>query len=284
MLIDCTVLKLQREAEMNRTNKILLGVLVLIVLSCNVLSKSLPTLESPSNTQVNPTTASQLESPTPSETQLQCVQLPPGLISWWPGDGNANDIIGSNNGTLVGGVTFSVGEVGQAFSFDGIDDIVLAPATGFPTGTAPRTVAFWFKTNSLNDHGTGFAYGTEDIGKGFYVFPSHYRSGGQLAFSGHGSEYDVLAPTDLRDGLFHHVAVTYDRAIITIYADGVPVASGSLILNTGIQGGASIGGRAYMGEFLAGEVDEVAIWKRALSASEIQAMFGAGSAGMCKPR
>jgi hypothetical protein len=182
----------------------------------------------------------------------------------------------------VGGVVFTAGEVGQAFSFDGIDDIVLAPATGFPTGVASRTVAFWSRIGPLVDHATGFAYGTEATGKGFYVFPSHYRTGGKLAFSGHGGEYDVLAPTDLRDGLYHHIAVTYNGAIITIYADGVSVASGSLNLDTGISGGASIGGRGYMGEFLTGEVDEVALWNRVLSASEIQAMFSAGSAGMCK--
>jgi len=45
-----------------------------------------------------------------------CVQPPSGLVSWWPGDGNALDIVGPNNGSLVGGVTFSTGKVDQAFS------------------------------------------------------------------------------------------------------------------------------------------------------------------------
>lgn len=241
-----------------------------------------------SNTNTPTPTSTDTHTPTPVVTSTpttilgSCILPPAGLLSWWPGDGNADDIIGSNNGALVGGVTFTAGEVGQAFSFDGIDDIVLAPATGFPMGAASRTVAFWSKINPLADHTTGFAYGTEAIGKGFYVFPSHHRIGGKLAFSAHGGEYDVLAPTDLRDGLYHHVAITYDGAIITIYADGISVASGSLNLDTGISGGASIGGRGYMGEFLTGAVDEVALWDRVLSASDIQAMFSAGSAGMCK--
>ena len=41
------------------------------------------------------------------------------LISWWPGDGDATDIIGANDGTLVGSVTVAPGFVGQAFSFSG---------------------------------------------------------------------------------------------------------------------------------------------------------------------
>ena len=239
----------------------------------------------PSDSTITPTpTVTYTPTPTVTSTAApgSCVLPPAGLVSWWPGDGNADDIIGSRNGTLVGGVTFTTGEVGQAFNFDGIDDIVLAPATGFPMGAAARTVAFWSKMGPFADHTTGFAYGTEAIGKGFYVFPSHGGNGGKLAFSGHGGSYDVFAPTNLRDGLYHHITVTYDGGLIAIYADGVGVASGGLNLDTGISGGASIGGRAYMGEFLTGAVDEVAVWNRVLSASEIQAMFGAGSAGMCK--
>lgn len=223
-------------------------------------------------------------SNTPS-SKLRCIQPPDGLISWWPGDGNANDIIGLNNGELVGGVAFTAGKVDQAFSFNGIDGILVAPAIGLPTGRDPRTVAFWSKINPLDDTTTGFAYSTAADGKGFYVFPSHGENGGRLTFSGHGTSYDVFAPTDLRDGLYHHVAVTYDGAIVTVYADGVSVGSGSFDLDTGISAGTSIGAYSgYPAQSLTGEVDEVAIWNRALSASEVQAMFSEGSAGMCKQR
>jgi len=40
-------------------------------------------------------------------------------VSWWPGEGNANDIADGNNGALVGGATFGPGFVGQAFDLDG---------------------------------------------------------------------------------------------------------------------------------------------------------------------
>lgn len=53
-----------------------------------------------------------------------CVPAPSGMVSWWPGDGNAGDIAGGNHGTLVNGATFAPGMVGQAFSFDGTDDAV----------------------------------------------------------------------------------------------------------------------------------------------------------------
>jgi hypothetical protein len=47
------------------------------------------------------------------------------LVAWWPGDGNANDLIGNQNGTLQGGVTFSPGQVRQAFQFDGSTGLVV---------------------------------------------------------------------------------------------------------------------------------------------------------------
>src|SRR5271157_5075292 len=56
----------------------------------------------------------------PVSGQTGCVPPPPGLVSWWSGEGNANDTAGANNGILEGNVTYGQGEVGQAFVFDGV--------------------------------------------------------------------------------------------------------------------------------------------------------------------
>jgi hypothetical protein len=57
-----------------------------------------------------------------SAGKCKCVPPPANMVSWWPGDGNANDIQDGNNGTLQNGATFAPGEVQQAFSLDGDDD------------------------------------------------------------------------------------------------------------------------------------------------------------------
>ena len=57
-------------------------------------------------------------------TAQTCVQPPAGLVSWWPGEGDATDIVGFNDGILQGGTTFAAGMVGEAFSLDGIDDYI----------------------------------------------------------------------------------------------------------------------------------------------------------------
>ncbi len=53
-----------------------------------------------------------------------CVSPPSGLVAWWPGEGNANDVVGTNDGTPINGVPFAPGKVGQAFSLDGVSQFI----------------------------------------------------------------------------------------------------------------------------------------------------------------
>src|ERR1039458_1830741 len=48
-----------------------------------------------------------------------CVTPPSGLVSWWPGEGNPNDVVDGNTGVLYGGVGYTNGMVGQAFNLNG---------------------------------------------------------------------------------------------------------------------------------------------------------------------
>ena len=62
-----------------------------------------------------------------------CFPPPAGLVGWWPGEGNANDIQGTNNGTLQGGATATaVGVVGAGLSAS------MAPTAMCRSPTAPR--------------------------------------------------------------------------------------------------------------------------------------------------
>ena len=85
------------------------------------------------------------------QLNTQCVPIPSGLVSWWPGDGNANHIVNGNNGTLVNGATFAPGFVGQAFSLDGVNDFVTVPdAANLKFGpNSPMTIELWaFRTSN----------------------------------------------------------------------------------------------------------------------------------------
>src|SRR5437764_11007201 len=75
--------------------------------------------------------------------QLLAVLIPPDLVSWYRGESNANDSADSNNGTLVGGTAFAAGEVGQAFSFDGINDEVSIPNAANLNLTTQLSLEAW---------------------------------------------------------------------------------------------------------------------------------------------
>ena len=84
-----------------------------------------------------------------SATAPPCIPAPSGIIAWWPGDGNANDIIGTNNGTLEGGVTFAPGAVGQAFSLNGSNAYVQVPQNNlWAFGTNDFSIECWAKFNA----------------------------------------------------------------------------------------------------------------------------------------
>ena len=84
-----------------------------------------------------------------------CSAAAASLVSWWPGDGNANDIAGTNNGTLRGGATATtLGVVGQAFSFDGTNNYVQIPNAPSQQPTN-LIIEAWVRSNSLASKVTG---------------------------------------------------------------------------------------------------------------------------------
>ncbi len=213
----------------------------------------------------------------------QCVAPPSGMISWWPGDTDARDIVGPNSGEL-NGTTLAPGLVVQAFQFDGLHDVT-APSTGLPTGGEDRTLEFWGMRETAPAADARlhvFAqYGSLGVHDGAFVVLAKQ---GQLMFSPWGS---TIAGPEITANVWHHIAVTSERNTVKLYLDGAQVAGGTPSDKTTANSKLVIGGigRAPDGSVdrLTGMVDELSIYNRALTQSEIAAIAAAGSAGKCKP-
>jgi len=140
-------------------------------------------------------------------------------------------------------------------------------------------ITLWIKELTIDRQG-----GTIE-GYVFFIFSSG-RLGVQMA---DGSFANFISLTNVNDGTFHHVAVTVDRDSTTggkLYVDGTAVLtfdptsrSGSLDNNADFLIGGHID---FLPGVFNGEIDELELYNVALSASEIQAIFNAGSAGKCK--
>ncbi|MFQ5973944.1 MAG: hypothetical protein ACE5Q3_16580 [Alphaproteobacteria bacterium] len=104
-----------------------------------------------------------------------CVQPPAGLVSWWPGDGNASDIQDANDGTLQNGATFDTGFIGQAFSLDGVDDHVQVPNSNTLKLVQQVTVDAWVKFTAGTNLGNGTNWVV--VKKAVFPLPTSGRSG-----------------------------------------------------------------------------------------------------------
>ncbi|HZQ46818.1 MAG TPA: immunoglobulin domain-containing protein, partial [Verrucomicrobiae bacterium] len=209
-----------------------------------------------------------------------CSPPPSGLVSWWPGNGNAGDLVGGNTGTLQGSVTYVNGEVGQAFSFTTNGQGVVV---GNPVSLRLQTftIECWARrastslVNSSGQDGLLFGYGS-----GGYAFGLSHVNGDLLL-----SRVDVSNVTigsGPADTNWHHVAVTASGGTVIFYIDGVAYAAPAYAPGYTFGTSAAIGARGdnLTGAF-DGAIDELAVYSRALAASEIQAIYNAGSAGKC---
>ena len=233
------------------------------------------------------------EAPVRSVEATTCVTPPSGLVGWWPGDGGATDIAGGNDGALLGGTFFTTSKVGEGFTFDSDDDRVsFGHDANYNVQSEGFTVHFWLKgikdqPGALFDvvdksHGwvdsTGWTF-QGDSGSGLLSFAIGRGPSGLTNFA-------VATPAvDVLDGSFHHFAGTWDGSTMRAYVDGAFEATA--VLSTPVNNSRSLilayswGGWSPQ-RFFRGSVDELAIFNRALSATEIQSISNAGSAGMCK--
>jgi hypothetical protein len=94
------------------------------------------------------------DDPPPPQSP-SCAGVSANLVSCWSADGNANDSIGANHGTLHNGVAFGPGVIDQAFTFDGVNDYVRVLDSPTLDITSQLSVATWFKSAVDQDLGGG---------------------------------------------------------------------------------------------------------------------------------
>ena len=192
---------------------------------------------------------------------------------------------GNNSGTIGGNPTVVSGIIGTALNFDGTDDAVEAELATAWSGNF--TVSFWVKANSVTQtEGAGLFASADKVGAtGFFqiVFDrggdcdSKYRFDGRVT-SGGGSFFHVCFGPITSD--WHHLAVTFDRntKIVTTYYDGRMVSSAENSSFGGLFEWYILGHNIHPSDkiYFKGVIDELYIFKQALSLAEIQKMYAEG--------
>ena len=233
-----------------------------------------------------------------------CVQPPAGIVAWWPFDETSGttavDIVGSNNGTYVGTPQAAGGMVGGSLQFDGISTYVVVPDSDlWAFGTSDFTLEFW--TNfDVPAHGNSYHPGNVflsndngpfNVDKWIFALSSTDLEfiTGETATGG--GIFSPVVPFAPEVGRWYHLALTRSGTTYKVCVDGVQVGSPGTNLSV-IPNPASpltigaalepLGSGMSFGGVMSGRLDEVTIYHRQLSDSELSAIVAAGSAGKCK--
>lgn len=222
-----------------------------------------------------------------------CTPPPSGLVGWWPGEGSASDIVGTNNGTLQGNLAYINGQVGLAFNFKATNADVKIPASpALNVGSGGGfTLESWINVSNATARTPIFEWnnGAGNWGVHFWISPSFKGElYANVVDSGGGWHSLSSAAGLVQSGIYKHVALTYDKAsgIAKIYLNGNVVAQqfiGSFTPLTSYDlylGRRASGAPGDVGTLI-GILDEPSVYNRALSSNEIAAIYNAGTAGKC---
>lgn len=200
-----------------------------------------------------------------------------GLVGYWKMDeaswnGTSNEVIdssgGSHHGTSVNGTSTLVGKYGKAGSFDGIDDYLNLGSFLSNENMSQMSVSVWLK---LDEICTGNA---AVISKSNYFYIHCWNNEFQFsALTGNGvSGTAGTGPYNINEWIM--VTMTYDSESnqVISYLNGEQKNTGSLDGNPIIMGTSNflIGKRT---NYIKGKVDEVRVYNRTLSASEISSLY-----------
>jgi subtilisin-like proprotein convertase family protein len=211
----------------------------------------------------------------------------PGLTDWWPADNDVIDLVGTNKATTTN-MAYDVGEVDRAFTFtnmDGFTNSWLWFNTNVGNfGTNDFTIDFWIKTTNGYEQaiwskrsfcGAAIFWDVRIQAIGTIIFElddiTHYEPIGTSA--------------RINDGLFHHVTISRSGLTLALYVDGVLDNATTTTGIADIQNTAMLKAGIDTCDFVdatvpfVGDLDEMDLWDRALSPSEIHAIYAAGSAG-----
>lgn len=219
-------------------------------------------------------------------------QSRPGLVALWSGDGDGIDPVGRHNAIVPPDVTYAPARVGRGFSFDGRNHRVYVPDSPELNFGANQdfSIIAWILPLPPPPRLTS---GIMSIVDKRYTPDSTHCQGyelhlvnGQLylrvsdSSANNGTDWGPAGP-DLRDGHLHHIAVTVARNSSIgghLYVDGQVVLTfdpteeaGDLSNTEPLRIGSHCDPNYFT--FFHGIIDEIALYNRALSDSEIQEIY-----------
>ena len=176
-----------------------------------------------------------------------------------------------NNGTILNATWTTAGRYGSALLFNGSNAWVTVADSASLDLTTAMTIEAWVRPTAamgtswrsiiLKERPSGLSYS-------LYTNTTSGRPGPYINTGG--ADLNVRGTSSVPADAWTHLAATYNGTMLQLYVNGTLVKSasfpGALVVSSGVL---RIGGNSVWGEWFKGYIDEVRIYKRALSAAEI---------------
>jgi hypothetical protein len=210
---------------------------------------------------------------------------PPGAVCAWAfdevGGSDALDSAGTNHARLVNGATREPGLFGGAACFDGVSDLALAQANSTLDFNHPFSLSLWLKPAlTVNSNSSRMAV-LKKTGSYWLAF-NYPNNDGKLVFSINTDTPRIKAGLTMQwdSDRWYHVACTYDGSAMRIYVNGI--LEGMRFTSTAVKsslGPLQLGGDLDGFGYFAGCLDDVRLYRWALSENEIAATVSAARLG-----
>ncbi|HEX7859209.1 MAG TPA: LamG-like jellyroll fold domain-containing protein [Verrucomicrobiae bacterium] len=226
-----------------------------------------------------------------TSSAAECVNPPTGLVGWWTGDNTTRDASGNWNDAQTSAISFQTGKVGGAFVFNANSTFEVPPASELKV--VSLTFAAWIRPSDSsyapiimyqhpNDyHGAHFWTG-DRFGNPRTLYANLRQAPHQEALI---EAANVVVPEQ-----WSFVAVTYNQSsgLTRLYANGEVVKEETLPIRLPNTSGSLFVGNCppsldlFGGTRFPGSIDEPMVFNRALSVEELNAIYNAGAAGVCR--
>jgi hypothetical protein len=225
-------------------------------------------------------------------TLSSTAQISSGLThKYYFNSGNANDEVGSANGTVSGATltTDRFNNANSAYSFNGTNNyIVLDTASQLLSSTG--SISVWCKKTANSATGSGFMYNPVFLAKNTRDLYSSYIEGAALYASTNSNKFFTIttsstptekytsSTTTASNGTWYHLVMTWNDVSLKLYINGVQ--EGSTVAKN-FTSTFSTTKKAILGatqdatnnRFFNGVIDDLAIYNRVLTAQDITDLY-----------
>jgi hypothetical protein len=215
------------------------------------------------------------------------------LHAVYKAESNANDSLGTYNGTAQGGLTYTAGKSGNAFTFNGTNAYVTLSPSACIFGTNSMSMSLWFYPNSGNVIQSLVHKGmTTSFSPGFEILLDNRFNSNQRGITfglSDGVDFEVISTVGSYTATsWNHLICTWDvvNKTVKIYINGAETTYTQVsVTNAGFSGISSFDndivnvqiGRYDTSYYLNGKIDELNFWSKKLTSTEVTELYNTGT-------